>query len=131
VNISCHWLRKKYVNNDDDNSNNNNKNNPIYLLLNAFRNCFLNIKLKSATTQDVDYIIKSLKPKDTYGCDAVSTNSLKISCFYISSLLNHACNTSLSSEIFPQRLKYSVVKPLYKKSERNYIYNYGPVSLLI
>jgi hypothetical protein len=55
--------------------------------------------------QDIDNIIKSLKPKDTYGCDAVSTNSLKISCVYISSPLNHACNTSLSSEIFPQRLK--------------------------
>ena len=37
---------------------------------------------------------------------------------------------SLSSGIFPQCFKYSVVKPLYEKGERNCIYNYRAVSLM-
>jgi hypothetical protein len=44
--------------------------------------------------------------------------------------LNHICNKSLSSGIYPQRLKYAAVKPLFKKGERSCISNYRPISLL-
>jgi hypothetical protein len=33
----------------------------------------------------------------------------------ISSPLSHICNQALAEGIFPSRLKFSVVKPLYKK----------------
>ena len=66
-------IEKKYVDDDDDDgddigdddngSRNNNTNTPIYQLLNTFKNFFLNIKLKSATTQDIDNIINPLSLK--------------------------------------------------------------------
>jgi hypothetical protein len=62
----------------------------------------------------IENIIKSLKPKNSHGYDEISTSLLKTSSVYISSPLNHICNKSLSG-IFPQRLKYAVVKPLFKK----------------
>jgi hypothetical protein len=105
-------------NDDDDNNNNNNNNNvnniynnPIYYLSN----------LKFTTTKEIENIIKSLKPKSAHGYDEISTNFLKTSSIYISSPLNHICNKSLSSGIFPQRSKYTVVKPLFKKGERSCI----------
>jgi hypothetical protein len=102
-------VEKTYLN------NNNNNNNPIYYLPHAFNNSFPNINLKFTTTKEIVNIIKSLKPKNSHGYDEISTNLLKASSVYISSPLNHLCNKSLSSGIFPQCLKYAVVKPLFKK----------------
>jgi len=52
--------------------------------LNAFNlNTFPNIKLKSTTTQDPENIIKSLKPKNTYGYDEITTNLLKLTWFIL------------------------------------------------
>jgi hypothetical protein len=115
-----------------DNSPNrdNNRNTPLSYLLDAFNNSFPNVLLKPTTTQEIEDIIKSLKPKNTYGYDEISTNLLKIRSIYISSPLNHIYNMSLSSGYFPQHLKYSVMKPSFKKGERNCISNYRPISLL-
>jgi hypothetical protein len=46
-------------------------------LLDAFNNWFPNLILKPTTTQEIEDIIKSLKPKNTYGYDEISTNLLK------------------------------------------------------
>jgi len=80
----------------------------------AVNNSFPNIKLKSATWEN-ENSIKSFKPKNTYGYDESNTDVLKISSVYTYSPLNHICSTSLSLGTFPQCLKHSVVKPLYKK----------------
>ena len=36
----------------------------------------------------------------------------------------------LSSGIFPDRLKYAVVKPLFKKGDKSNIFNFRPISIL-
>jgi hypothetical protein len=73
---------------------------------------YSNINLKFKTTKEIENIIGYLKPKNSHGYDEISTNLLKTSSVYISSPFNHICNKSLSG-IFPQRLKYAVVKPLF------------------
>jgi len=35
---------------------------------------------------------------------------------FISSPLNSICNKVITKGVFPDRLKYSVIKPLYKKA---------------
>jgi Notch-like protein len=37
---------------------------------------------------------------------------------------------SLATGIFPDRVKFSEIKPIYKKDEKNLISNYRPISLL-
>ena len=44
--------------------------------------------------------------------------------------LNYICNKSILSGIFPTWLKYSIVKPLLKKGDKNNVTNYRPISLL-
>jgi hypothetical protein len=40
------------------------------------------------------------------------------------------CNAILSSGVFPDRLKYTIVKPIYKKGGKQEVSNYRPISLL-
>ena len=65
-----------------------------------------------------------------YGYDEISTRILKISAPYILSPLTFIFNKILSTGIFPDRLKFSEVKPLYKKGLSTEFSNYLPVSLL-
>jgi hypothetical protein len=55
---------------------------------------------------------------------------LKLSSPFIISPLTHICNKSLSSGIFPDSLKYSEIKPLFKKGDKHNISNYRPISIL-
>jgi hypothetical protein len=88
------------------------------------------IKLKHTTTHEIDKIIHSLKSKDSHGYDGVSNTILKLSAPYIVSPLTFIANRILSSGIFPDRLKYSEVKPLFKSGNSLDKANYRPISLL-
>jgi fructose-1,6-bisphosphatase/inositol monophosphatase family enzyme len=48
----------------------------------------------------------------------------------ISSPFNYICNKPLSLSIFPAHLKYSEIKPVFKKDDKNNITNHRPISLL-
>jgi hypothetical protein len=76
----------------------------------SFKNPFPNINLKPISTKEIENIIKFLKPKNSSGYDGVSTKLIKISSPSISSPLEYICNKSLTSGIFPDHLKYAVVK---------------------
>jgi len=65
------------------------------------------------------------------GYDEISTKLLKISATYICSPLTYICNKFILSGIFPVRLKFSIIKPIYKKGDRMNPTNYRPISLLI
>jgi hypothetical protein len=65
---------------------------------------------------EIRNIIKSLKPKNTYGYDEISNRIIKLSEPYIITPFTYICNTALNSGVFPDRLKYAIVKPTHKKS---------------
>jgi hypothetical protein len=67
---------------------------------------------KPTTTTEIEHILKTLKPKNSYGYDEISTKLLKITAPIVSSPLNYICNKVLTKGIFPDRLKYSTIKPL-------------------
>jgi hypothetical protein len=98
--------------------------------LQSFKTPFPNINLKFLSSREVENTIKSLKTKNSAGYDEISTKLLKISSHFISSPLTYICNKLISLGIFPDRLKYAVVKPLFKKGNRSSISNYRPMSML-
>jgi len=71
-----------------------------------------------------------MKCKDLCGYDEVSTRILKNSAPYISAPLTYIFNKILSTGIFPDRLKFSEIKPLFKKGDKTEFSNYRPISLL-
>jgi hypothetical protein len=44
--------------------------------------------------------------------------------------INIICNAVLSTGVFPGRLKYAIVKPIFKKGDKQDISNYRPINLL-
>ena len=103
---------------------------PLHYLIQSSKNSFPNINLKSISTKEIENTIKSLKPKNSSGYNRISTKLIKISSPYISSPLTHVCKKSLTSGIFPDCLKYAVVKPLFKKGDKSKTSNYRPIYLL-
>ena len=96
----------------------------------AFNKPYPSMERKCTTMKEIEHIIKSLKTKNSYGYDKISTKFLKISCPFISSPLNYICNKILFWGVFPDRLKYAVIKPQRKNGDRCEVSNYRPVSLL-
>jgi len=112
------------------NTCNINKTMPTHHLLRSFSCTFPNFKLVPLSTKKVRNIIKSLNTKNSHGYDGISTKLLKLSSPFILSPLTYICNKSLSLGIFPDRLKYSEIKPLFKKGDKQNISNYRPISIL-
>lgn len=88
------------------------------------------MKHNSLKNKEMKKIIKSVKSENAFGYDEISTKLLKVCSPLINSPLNHICNKLLSPIIFPDHLKCSVIKPLFKKVNRNNISNCRPISLL-
>jgi len=89
----------------------NNNDSISYLHLN-FRQSFLTMQLRNTTMYEIEKIIHSLKCMNSYGYEEISLRILKVSIPHILSPLTFIFNKSLSTGTFPDRLKYSEVKPL-------------------
>ena len=107
--------------------NTSNEKDPLIYLEQNFTQSFPPLRLKNTTTHEISKIIQSLKCKDSYGYDEVSTTILKISAPYILSPLTYIFNKTLATGIFPDRLKFSEVKPLFKKGASTEFSNYCPI----
>jgi hypothetical protein len=106
---------------------------------NTSENCYFNLNgvqhvpslvIKTFSTKEILNIIKSIKSKDSQGFNEISTKILKISSKYIVSPVTYICNKIILSGIFPDRLKFSIVKPVYKKGDKRNCTNYRPIALL-
>jgi len=86
--------------------------------------------IKTFSTKEITSIIKALKTKNSHGFDEISIKLLKISATYICSPPTYICNKSILSGIFPDRMKFSIIKPIHKKGNKMNSTNYRPISLL-
>jgi hypothetical protein len=99
-------------------------------LFQSFKYPFPNIQWHYTSTYEIQNIIQSLKTKNSYGFDEISVKILKLRLPFFVSPLTYICNKSLSLGVFPDRLKYSIVKPIYKNGDKLMMSNYRPISLL-
>jgi hypothetical protein len=73
------------------------------------------MKWHYTSTYEIGEIIKSLKSKNTSGYDEISMRILQLSAPYIVSPFTYICNMILNTGIFPDRLKYTIIKPFFFK----------------
>ena len=107
-----------------------NNNDPVTYLWQNRSQLSSSIKLDNTTTHEIDKVIHSLKCKDSYGYDKISSRILKISAPYVLTPLTYIFNKVLSTGIFRKRLKFSEVRPLFKKGDTTEFSNYRRISLL-
>jgi hypothetical protein len=110
--------------------NHDTHNNPSYYLLNQPYRDFPNIKFRSTSPKEIENIIRFLKAKGSHNYDEITTKILKISAPFISTPLNYIFNKSVISGIFPTRLKYATIKPIFKNRYKKNVANYRPIFIL-
>jgi Notch-like protein len=87
--------------------------------------------IKIFSTKEITPIIKALKTKkNCHGFDEISMKLLKISAAYICSPLTYICTKSILLGTFPDRMNFSIIKPIFRKGNKMNLTNYRPISLL-
>jgi hypothetical protein len=86
---------------------------PIDYLYTSFLQHFPKLILNKTNCVEIEEIIRLMKPKAAHGYDGITTNLIKGSAPFISSLLVYICNKSLSTGMFPSPLKYSEITPIH------------------
>lgn len=79
---------------------------------------------------DIHKIIKGLKTTNSVGYDGISTRVIKYVSEVICAHLSHIINLCITSGVYPDALKISVIKPIHKKNSKEQITNYRPISLI-
>ena len=74
--------------------------------------------------------ITALNPKRVVGYDNIPPKILKESISIVKEPLTQLFNTSINECIFPSKLKFANVSPLFKKDDNTIKENYRPISIL-
>ena len=115
-------LLNKVNKRDDKNTN------PLHYLQN-FTNKPNKMVWKYATMYELEKI-KSLKSKNSHGYEEIPNKIIKLSAPFIISPLTYICNEILKTGVFPDRFKYAIFRPIFKKGDKHETSNYRPISLL-
>ena len=83
-----------------------------------------------ASTEEINKIIKSLNPHKATGPDGIPLKIIKTAANVIDCHLAYIINKDLKENKFSENAKTAMVRPIYKKDDRDKIKNYRPVSLL-
>jgi hypothetical protein len=117
-------------NTSNTSSNEKEEASPLKNLFKHFNQPFSGIKWTYTSANEINKIINSLKSKNSTGYDELSTKVIKSSKLFIISPLINICNKMLAQGIYPERLKFSLIQPMYKSGDRSCPSNYRPISLL-
>ena len=82
------------------------------------------------TIESVEKIIESIKTNVATGSDTIPSKIVKQSKKILSPYLTKIINLSFETKTFPDILKNAIIKPIYKKEDKNDISNYRPISIL-
>ena len=107
-----------------------NKSDPLSRLREKLNGYTLNFTLKTVSETEVLKILKSLKPKRSYGIDGITSEVLKLGAEILVVPLTYIINFSIVTGKFPTEWKVAKVIPFHKKGDKKSFKNYRPVSLL-
>lgn len=80
--------------------------------------------------QDIYQIVMSLKNTSSTGYDDITTSIVKKVSTIIAPVLSHLINMCIYHGYFPKELKITIIKPLFKKDNREDMSCYRPIALV-
>lgn len=86
--------------------------------------------LKPTNQKEIETIIFNLKSNKAPGYDLIRVETLKLISNQISQQLTHIINLVMEKGCVPHEFKLAVLKPIYKKGDKNLPVNYRPISLI-
>ena len=86
--------------------------------------------VKSVTEEELKRTFFSIKPSKTPGYDNINVNVIKKIYEELKTSLMQIFNPSLSTGIFPDKIKIAKVSPIFKNGEKDLLTNYRPISVL-
>lgn len=75
-------------------------------------------------------IVRDLKNINSSGWDEIPIKVIKHAIDYLIEPLSYLINLSLSTGVFPQHLKHTIICPVFKKGDHCLMQNYRPIALL-
>jgi hypothetical protein len=81
------------------------------------------------SSNEINKLIDSLKSKNSSGYDEITNKMIKISKPFIISPIINIRNKMFAQCIYPERLKFSLIRPIYKTGDKSAPSNYRPISL--
>lgn len=89
-----------------------------------------NFYLSPVNKKEFFEIVQKVTKKRSFGFDEVPCHIIKFVAVFLAEPLIFIINESFHEGIFPERLKKTVICPIYKKGNRNSVENYRPIALL-
>ena len=87
-------------------------------------------KFENETTENIEKIIDRIKTDVATGMDNIPSKIIKNTKSILSPYLTKIINLSFETKTFPDILKNAIIKPIFKKDDKNDISNYRPISIL-
>jgi len=88
------------------------------------------IFLYNTNITEIINTVRNLKNNNSTGHDGISLKFMKLSLPILAPALVKIFNLSISSGIYPDKLKIAKVIPIFKKGTRTSVNNYRPISIL-
>ena len=106
------------------------KNHPSIIKIKECSKNLTRFDFPKPTAVDISLIIKSLNPKKATGPDGIPIKTIKYASNAIDSHSSNIIAKDLEINKYSEEPKTALVRPIFKKNERNKIENYRPVSIL-
>ena len=90
----------------------------------------LSFDLPPASKEGINKIVKSLNVNKATGPDGIPLKLIKLSVSFVDKCLTSIINHDVSRSYFSDGAKNALVRPIYKKKDRQNKENYRPVSIL-
>ena len=89
------------------------------------------LKLQPISIQKLRSLVKRMKGGRSFGIDKIDSFSIKLAAPLIEDALQHLINLSITTSTFSTQWKPQMIFPLHKKSDKERVENYRPVSHLV
>ncbi|KAG7305783.1 hypothetical protein JYU34_009916 [Plutella xylostella] len=119
----CNKFNEFYISLTNNKNNSDISSDPMNIVSNS-------MFLMPTDDAEIEKIIMSLRNSSSTGYDDICTKTLKLCAKELSRPLSYIINLSLLEGKFPDKLKISLVKPIFKKGNEYDIHNYRPVTLI-